>query len=53
VPTFDDANDASALGIIGELFPSRKIIPVRAVDLVLGLGTLHCSTHEEPAPRGG
>lgn len=49
VPTFDDPNDARALGIIGEAFPSRKIVGIRAVDLVLGLGTIHCSTHEEPA----
>jgi agmatine deiminase len=50
VPVFDDPNDAKALGILGELFPARRITPIRAVDLVLGLGTVHCSTHEEPAP---
>jgi agmatine deiminase len=49
VPTFDDPNDGRALGILGELFPGRRIVPIRAVDLVLGLGTIHCSTHEEPA----
>jgi agmatine deiminase len=49
VPTFDDPNDGRALGILGELFPGRRIVPIRAVDLVLGLGTVHCSTHEEPA----
>ena len=49
VPTFDDPNDAAALGLIGELFPTRRVVGVRTVDLVLGLGTIHCSTHEEPA----
>jgi len=49
VPVFDDPNDARALGILGECFPGRRIVPIRAVDLVLGLGTIHCSTHEEPA----
>jgi agmatine deiminase len=49
VPTFDDPNDSVALGILGELMPARRIVGVRAVDLVLGLGTIHCSTHEEPA----
>jgi agmatine/peptidylarginine deiminase len=29
--------------------PTRRIVGVRVVDLVLGLGTIHCSTHEEPA----
>jgi agmatine deiminase len=52
VPVFDDANDAPALGLISELFPTRRVVGVRAVDLVLGLGTIHCSTHEEPAPTG-
>ncbi|HVW26293.1 MAG TPA: agmatine deiminase family protein [Polyangiaceae bacterium] len=51
VPVFDDPNDGRALGIIGECFPGRRIVPIRAVDLVLGLGTIHCSTHEEPAAR--
>jgi agmatine deiminase len=48
VPTFDDVRDRDALGILGELFPGRRIVGVRARDLVLGLGTIHCSTHEEP-----
>ena len=49
VPVFDDPNDGQAIGVLGELFPGRRIVGVRAVDLVLGLGTIHCSTHEEPA----
>jgi len=49
-PVFDDPQDEPALGLLGELFPTRKVVPIRAVDLVLGLGTIHCSTHEEPAP---
>jgi agmatine deiminase len=49
VPTFNDAADRSALGILGELFPDRDVIGVYARDLVLGLGTLHCSTQQEPA----
>ncbi len=49
VPTFDDPSDGEALGILGELFHGRRIVGIRAVDLVLGLGTIHCSTHEEPS----
>jgi len=49
VPTFDDPNDAVALGILREVFAGRRVVAVRARDLVLGLGTVHCSTHEEPA----
>jgi agmatine deiminase len=50
VPTFNDANDRHALNILAELFPSRKVIGVHAVDLVWGLGTLHCLTQQQPAP---
>jgi agmatine deiminase len=49
VPTFNDENDRKALGIISECFPTRKVIGIHAVDLVWGLGTLHCLAHEEPA----
>jgi agmatine deiminase len=48
VPTFNDPNDRIALGIISEFFPDRKVIGIHSVDLVWGLGTLHCLTHEQP-----
>jgi agmatine deiminase len=50
VPTFNDPNDRLALGILSELFPDRKVIGIHSVDLVWGLGTLHCLTHEQPHP---
>jgi agmatine deiminase len=48
VPTFNDENDRIALGILAELFPTRKVVGIHAVDLVWGLGTLHCLTQQEP-----
>jgi agmatine deiminase len=48
VPTFNDPEDRVALGILSELFPSRQVVGVHALDLVLGLGTIHCSTQQEP-----
>ena len=51
VPTFNDPNDGVALGIFKELFPSREVVGIYSRDLVLGLGTLHCSTQQEPAAR--
>lgn len=47
VPTFNDPNDRMALGILSELFEDRPVIGIHAVDLVWGLGTLHCLTHEQ------
>ena len=49
VPTFHDPNDRIALGILAELFPDREVIGIHAVDLVWGLGTLHCMTQQQPA----
>lgn len=46
MPTFNDKNDYKALGILNDLFPDRHVIGINAVDLVWGLGTLHCLSHE-------
>jgi agmatine deiminase len=48
VPTFNDPNDRRALGILADLFPGRTVVGIHAVDLVLGLGTLHCLTQQQP-----
>jgi agmatine deiminase len=48
VPTFNDPNDRIALNILSDLFPDRKVIGIHSVDLVWGLGTLHCLTKEQP-----
>jgi agmatine deiminase len=49
VPTFNDPNDRVALGILGDLFNDRPVVGIHAVDLVLGFGSLHCLTQQEPA----
>ena len=49
VPTFNDPNDRVALGILSELFTDRPVVGIHAVDLVLGFGTLHCLTQQQPA----
>jgi agmatine deiminase len=48
VPTFNDENDRKALGILAELFKDRPVVGIHAVDLVWGLGTLHCLTQQQP-----
>ena len=49
VPTFNDPNDRVALNKLADLFPSRRIVGIASTDLVLGLGTLHCMTQQQPA----
>jgi agmatine deiminase len=48
VPTFNDPNDRIALNVLAELFPGRRVVGIHAVDLVWGLGTLHCLTQQQP-----
>ena len=49
VPTFSDPADRAALNTLTALFPDREVIGIAARDLVLGLGTLHCMTQQQPA----
>jgi len=48
VPTFNDPNDRVALGILGDHFKDRPVVGIHAVDLVLGFGSLHCLTQQQP-----
>jgi agmatine deiminase len=48
VPTFNDPADRIALGVLADSFPNREVIGIHAVDLVWGLGTIHCLTKEQP-----
>jgi agmatine deiminase len=50
VPTFNDPSDRVALNTLARLMPDRTVVGIHAVDLVWGLGTLHCLTQQEPAP---
>ena len=51
VPTFNDRMDRVALDIIAGEFPGREIVGIHSVDLVWGLGTIHCLTQQQPASR--
>lgn len=46
VPVYNDESDRKALSILADLFPTRKIIGICAVDIVWGRGGLHCLSHE-------
>ena len=49
VPTFTDSNDRVALNTLARLFPDREVVGIPCRDLVLGLGTLHCMTQQQPS----
>jgi agmatine deiminase len=48
-PTFNDPIDRVALNVLADVFPDREVIGIHSVDLVWGLGTLHCMTQQQPA----
>lgn len=52
VPTFNDVADREALTILAKLFPTREVVGVHSLDLVWGLGTLHCLSQQQPAAHG-
>ena len=49
VPTFNDPNDRVALGVLGELFRDRPVVGIHCVDMILGFGSLHCLSQQQPA----
>jgi len=49
VPTFHDPSDRIALNTLAKAFPDREVIGVHSMDLIWGLGALHCMTQQQPA----
>lgn len=49
VPSFGDPRDAEAASIIASVFPGRKVVPVDCRDLIIGLGSIHCLSQQQPA----
>ncbi len=48
VPTFNDPNDRVALATLARLFPDREVVGIHSVELIWGLGSLHCMTQQQP-----
>ena len=50
MPAFrQPAVDEEAAELLGGCFPGREIIPIDCLELVWGLGTLHCISQQQPA----
>ncbi|TFG43728.1 MAG: agmatine deiminase family protein [Gemmatimonadales bacterium] len=49
LPAYDPERDETARANLQELFPTRRVVPIDAVDLVWGLGAFHCVTQQWPA----
>jgi agmatine deiminase len=51
LPVFNAPQDAHAVDVLAECFPTRRIVPIDCRSLVVGLGTFHCLTQQIPAAR--
>ena len=50
VPVFGQKKrDTAAVGLLGELFPGREIVPINAIDIVREGGAIHCISQQQPA----
>jgi agmatine deiminase len=47
-PTFGAPTDVRALAVLRELLAGREVVGIPCADLVIGLGTVHCVTQQEP-----
>jgi agmatine deiminase len=48
MPTFDDPHDRAATETLQTLFPDRKVVGVPAREILLGGGSIHCITQQQP-----
>lgn len=48
MPAFDQPRDEVAARILARCFPRRRVVPIRANELVIGLGAFHCLTQQVP-----
>lgn len=48
MPSFDAPQDDRAYRTLREVFPGRRVVQVRATDIVYGGGGIHCTTLQQP-----
>jgi agmatine deiminase len=48
VPTYNHPNDQRALDVLQKLFPTRRIVGINCIEMVWGLGAIHCVTQQQP-----
>ncbi len=48
VPLYNQPSDTIALETLGNLFPKRKIVGIDCRELIVGCGSLHCISQQQP-----
>jgi agmatine deiminase len=51
IPVYGDPNDAAAIEMIQNAFPTRRGVAIDCTELIWGLGAFHCLTQQQPAVR--
>lgn len=49
LPIFRQLGDDAAIGIMRDLFPKHRIVPIDCRSMVYGLGAVHCLSQQEPS----
>ena len=49
MPFFNDPNDQKAVETLAAIFPEREIVGIKAKEILLGGGNIHCITQQLPA----
>ena len=49
VPLLDPRRDRQAIRTLARIFPKRRVIGVRAREILLGGGNIHCITQQVPS----
>ena len=49
MPGFEPVRDERARAVLRDLFPTRPVAVIDCIDLVWGLGAIHCVTQQWPA----
>jgi agmatine deiminase len=50
VPSFNCPADEIAAATLSRLFPRRRVVMMPSIDIVWGLGAIHCLTQQHPSP---
>jgi agmatine deiminase len=49
MPTYRSVKDQTALDILQQCFPGRRVVGIDSTDIIWGLGSFHCLSQQEPA----
>eukprot|EP00549_Striatella_unipunctata_P025946 CAMPEP_0118703136 /NCGR_PEP_ID=MMETSP0800-20121206/18349_1 /TAXON_ID=210618 ORGANISM="Striatella unipunctata, Strain CCMP2910" /NCGR_SAMPLE_ID=MMETSP0800 /ASSEMBLY_ACC=CAM_ASM_000638 /LENGTH=192 /DNA_ID=CAMNT_0006604555 /DNA_START=48 /DNA_END=626 /DNA_ORIENTATION=- len=49
IPSYNDPNDARAVNILRDLYPTKSMVPIPCSEIAKDGGMIHCVTQQQPA----